>query len=258
MKKLVIFVSVGIVGLFLLPTSCDHHTIDELEVQSYLFLEGGDGLSLQDQQMLRKAFVRAGVGLQDGKFHFKARSGKELNMSEQLFEMLKGMVDYSNNRRLSMNFQDNPPRLKSGVENPTSPADTIASDCVSYVISEVLSNFGSFFPRQDVNDWIIQQYGYQGVPGNVLYDVLDNYLVGNQISIPTAYDALSSANQMVATVRLGNNIGHAVIILNIDDDNVMVRDPQKADLEPSPTNPHGWYLYSKSEIVHLYEASASN
>src|SRR5690606_10794218 len=140
----------------------------------------------------------------------------------------------------------------------TSPAETIATVCVSYVISEDLSNFGSFFPKQDVNNGIVQQYGYQCVAGNVLYDVLDNYLIGNQNASPTAYDALSSANQMVATVRLGSNIGHAVIILNIDDDNVMVRDPQKADLEPLPTNPHSWYLYSKSEIVHLYEASASN
>jgi len=257
MKKLVIFVSVGIVGLFLLPTSCDHYTIDELEVQSYLFLEGGDGLSLQDQKMLREAFIRAGIGFQEGKFRYKARSGKELNMSEQLFEMLKGIVDNSNNRRLSLNIKPTVPRLKSGVENPNASSDTTSSDCVAHAISSVLDNFNVALPHNDIDSWIVSQYGADGVPASSFYDVLDEYLVGEPISIPSPYLYTGTGSQIIVVIKTGANEGHAVTLQAVDNDtgNILVYDPQAAYEDPE-SNDHG-YVFSVHDVLLIYEATGA-
>ncbi|HLT87508.1 MAG TPA: hypothetical protein VKZ57_07950 [Sphingobacterium sp.] len=247
MKRLSFSIALGIVGLFFLPTSCDHQAIDELEVQPYLFLERGGGLSLQDQQMLRKAFVRAGIRFQDGKFRFKAQSGNELNMSEQLFEMLKGIVDNSNNRRLSMSFKGNPPRLKSGAEIPTSPADTTASDCVAHSISAVLAGFGKSVSSTDIDTWIQSEYGTNGVPGNAFYDVLDNYVVGESCEVPSSFSYSNTGPFIVLAIDL-NGGGHSVTLMEVSGHSIMYRDDQ---------NDGGTGICHIDDVRYAYQASSA-
>lgn len=255
MKRLLIF-AVGMIGLFLMPTSCERESIYEKEAQPYLSLEGGNDLSSKDRNVLAQAFLRANIRLEKGEYQFSAQSGTELNISEELFEKLQEVVRNSNERRLSKVVKSFIPRLKSNTENPGGSSDTTSTDCVAHVVSTVLGNFGVAMSHLDINSWIVDEYGPGGVPANNFYDVLDQFLGGSSASLPNSYFYTGSGPQLIVVISTGNpNEGHAVTVTAVDgnNNNILVHDPQMTYEHPT-SDPQG-YIVSMSDVLFVYEAN---
>lgn len=178
-------------------------------------------LSKADLDVFRQAFGRIQVIEKDGKYEMDLTSGRQINISENLFGAFKKLLENTN--------EQNEERAKRENFNLRSKSDDVTrpTDCVAQVISAALAIFGSNISAGEIDTLICESYGNNGVPYDRFYEIVSNYLKGEKVEITNGYD--SEKSDVVCIIVVGDdtpNVGHAVILLETMNDTAMYKDPQ--------------------------------
>ena len=136
----------------------------------------------------------------DGLFYkIKQTSGKEINISNELFEFIENTVSHTNNLFYKNRSKLSPIRFKSSSEvTPVSPNDCVARALAYYGCADYVT----------ANSEINTTFGNNGVPIDYFYDVCNFFCAGTNVS-PSNISEGSMGN-MIIVINDGSSSGHAV------------------------------------------------
>lgn len=176
-------------------------------------------------ETIRKAASRVNISIKDGLFYMEQTSGRQVNMSENLFTIFKEGVDRTNKRIVSGKIKISRSRSRWAGEYDE---DNQGNDCLAQSIAYAIRRMGGVPNEPEIESWIISQYGDNGVPFDCLTEVLNLFLDGHEVSaIPTEF-GWKSGNAIIV-LQCGDQ-GHAVNLIEIREDGyVAYADPQRGE-----------------------------
>jgi hypothetical protein len=209
-KKIVFAILAAMVIVALMPfmQSCSNTELDNIEITSndlpYLSLEKGTNfskLSEKDLVIVSQAFERIQISRESFHYTIKQTSGKQVNISTELFEFIIKSVSTTNALFKERTTKLSNVRFKT-VSEITQSSQT---DCLARAIGYC----GGGTTYNEANDMILSNYGNGGVP---LSDFLSVCYTLNQAGYEVTPSNISSGpmNKMIIVIRTGSGIGHAV------------------------------------------------
>lgn len=217
-----VVILVALAGTFFY--SCQNEEIQEtIPVDlPYLSFSGNaeteiSNLSESDLKVLGLAFERLKLVEEDGLFRMVTKSATQINISEELFDYFEGIVERSNERILNSNLSL-VPRIKTKSEGGGSP-----NNCVAKAVVEIAGQMGHSMSLSQVERWIEERYGSNGVPSGKMQDVMSHYFETESVSISNGY-SVPAGQQVLVVFRGGENEGHAVRFLYCSGDIVLGSD----------------------------------
>ena len=185
-------------------------------------------LTSTEFKILAEAFVRLDIRInEDGLFEIIQNSS--MNMSEELFAYFLRIIESTNESILSdIHFTRN--RVQTRQEG-----DEYKTDCVAWSISYATGQSYS-----EVNSWITNNYGDDGVKSSDFYNVMNHFSNGVQVSFSKFRDMTITTNKKYVIVI---NLTHAVNVVAKDGDNIFYYDKQN-----NRSN-----ICSVNDVTHIYE-----
>lgn len=212
-----------IVASTIIFQGCQEDDIVTSNELSYLSLPQGIDLSnasVNDMNVLSKALGRLDVSKKKGLYHIKQTSGAQVNISEDLFNFIKGLYDHTNKIFQSYSLSYSLPRLKSG-----NPEEGTSSDCMAHAIS--YAGGGTY---GTVGCYLLSQYNGLSVPLSSFSDACQHFFPnGSTASIGEFSNG--SMNNAIIIYMTGPNTAHAVNGTYYDQSNgtVWFHDPQSGE-----------------------------
>lgn len=216
--------------------SCQQDEFNESDSESYLKLSPNvdfSNLSKGDLEILSQAFFRLDIKEnEDGLLEIKQKNGKEKNISKELFDYIHLSIESSNKRILAdITF------IRNSIITREESVNTNSS-CVAYSIAYAT---GQQF--NDVNSWITDNYGGNGVPSHEFYSVM-NHFFDDGAQVPfTMFNDMdingSDDNKYIIVI----NATHAVNVVAKSGSDIVYYDAQN--------NIHG--ICSTYNVTHIYE-----
>lgn len=199
----------------------------------YLSLPGNvdyDQLTGEDSQTLFQAFSRLELRkTKDGLYELAQKRGKDVNISEDLFNYFWSIVQHTNERILSdVDFNRN--RVLTRQEGGGS-----ATDCVAQTIA-----YATGQNYNDVNSWITGKYGDRGVPADDFYSVMGHFAGGEQVSF-SSFNNMDIPDSKNYIIVLNNS--HAVTVRLKSGNSIIYWDAQN--------NRPGFC--TTSDVTHIYK-----
>lgn len=172
---------------------------DYLELGSYEMLE----MSEKDMETIGHAIQRLDVSMKNGLYQIKQSSGRQVNMSERLFEFVTDAYEHTNNISRPKSFNNLIPRLKSGNTENNDPEPSDTTYCVAHALAGMGgANFESVKALMD-------SLGYsQGVPPGALDSIVRQFYPNARKS--TSSTQSGSLNNAVIYYQTSDTTGHAV------------------------------------------------
>ena len=129
-------------------------------------------LSSSDLETVALALSRVGISENsDGLYKIKARSGREVNISENLYRIIVEMTENSNRMITEYASRTRTSLLSDGEGSYSGP-----TDCMAHAISHATgSTYGN------VNSWITTQYGNDGVPYDKFQEAASHFGNGSSV-----------------------------------------------------------------------------
>lgn len=230
-KKTITLATIVItLGICSIIASCQQDEMgEEANTKEWIYLsvdtsKNASEMSTDELKIVIEAFRRLNILEKDGLFHIM-QSASELNISEDLFALLKTTVGEMNERIISSKIDISTPRTRTNEEGGNGGKN----DCVAHTISAVSSSFGRYTSVNSISTWIENKYGNDGVPLNAMGNVLNHYFHSNLVPIPAGYshDFRNPTNQVIAVIEQGWT-AHAVTVLAIQTGTLLYRDDQNS------------------------------
>ena len=166
----------------------------------------------------------------DGLRYITELSGNEVNISEELYDKIKIMIENGNN-------------LITGAKK--SQTRMSGDDCVANCIVELGRRLGSTMNAPLIKQWINNQCEGIGVPESRVLEMVQRWLIAHSIGTPISTAALGDGPIMA--VVLGT---HAVVVDDIQGSDLRIFDQDLVSTDPAM--PHDGY----STVPGLYISSA--
>lgn len=119
---------------------CEKENLFESQYAEYLDLESYEmsKMSEKDMETIGQAIQRLNITKNNGLYQIKQRSGRQFNMSEDLYEFVTDGFEHTNSISRPKSFNNLIPRLKSGnpENNNSQPSDT------TYCVAHALAGMG--------------------------------------------------------------------------------------------------------------------
>lgn len=198
-------------------------------------------LTTADRKLLTIAFYRLELDKLGENEKFKIKSGKEVNISEDIYNFFF--------RLHSANFNKNRTRKKTNGEATTKAPDS--TKCVPYIVHDVLKAFGTEISVDEISNWCYENGYYdpaKGTQGQYIPTILNHYFGDNVKQLhfsekPKDYIRVSGISY-VASIIEGKYKGHVVQIEFIVDGKIY----------GSNSQPHGdSYNIPYTQIGCVYE-----
>lgn len=192
-----------------------------------------DQLTDTDLEILSEAFVRLDIRTnEDGLFDITQKSGKDINISEELFNYFHLIAENTNERILS-DIQYSRNIVQTRQEGLSS-----GTDCVAYSIA--------FATGQDVGEidsWITSQYGNNGVSSEKFYSVMRHFNEnGVQVSC-SMFNHMTINDKTTRKYIIVLNYSHAVNVVQKNGNNIMYYDAQN----------RRHFFCTTLDVTHIYE-----
>jgi len=158
MKQMIfaVMAAVVMVSTFSLLQSCSNTELENIENESndlpYLSLESGvnfSKLSEKDFVIIGNAFERVQISREGLLYRIEQKSGKQVNISSEIFEFIKKSVSTTNVVFKEKTLRLSNTRFKVEGETPIEPTKT---DCLAYAIG--YSGAGTTY--NEANDMIVE------------------------------------------------------------------------------------------------------
>lgn len=207
---------------------------DLYDDEAYLSLSSNvnyDQLTNAELKILFEAFARLKIKEnEDGLLEIVQNCGRDINISEDLFHYFLSIKEKSNENILStISFHRN--RVQTRQEG----GNNSMTDCVARSIAYATGQSYS-----QVNSWITNTYGNNGVPVDQFYSVMNHFNNGAQVSFSMFRD-MSITQSKKYIIVLG--LTHAVTVEYKSGENIMYWDAQ--------TNKRNFCtIYG---VTHIYE-----
>ena len=166
----------------------------------------------------------------DGLRYITELSGNEVNISEELYDKIKIMIENGNN-------------LITGAKK--SQTRMAGDDCVANCIVELGRRLGSTMNAPLIKQWINNQCEGIGVPESRVLEMVQRWLIARSIGTPISTTAWSEGPIMA--VILGT---HAVVVEELKGVEINVYDQDL--ISTDPLMPHNGY----ADLPALYVSSA--
>ena len=166
----------------------------------------------------------------DGLSYITELSGNEVNISEELYDKIKIMIENGNN-------------LITGAKK--SQTRMSGDDCVANCIVELGRRLGSTMNAPLIKQWINNQCEGIGVPESRVLEMVQRWLIAHSIGTPISTAAW--ADGPIMAVVLGN---HAVVVDELLAQEIRIFDQDLVSTDPAM--PHDGY----ATIPALYVSSA--
>ncbi len=145
---------------------------------SYISLPQGtdlDNLNESEIEIVMSAFSRIKIiEREDGLLELVTKSGREVNISEEIYGIYQKMIEISNDEIISGVTYSRSTLMIDGEVAPSGGGET---DCLAQSIAAATGKSYS-----EVNGYITQRYGNNGVPSNEFYNVASHFGSGYAIS----------------------------------------------------------------------------
>ncbi len=186
-------------------TSCSQKDIESLSEEetlqkydTYLSLATGKipvNPTDEEWEIIDEAFSRLDLERDsNGITIVKQKSGKEINISEELFYSLHRRISNANRSRL----------------NATQYATRVPSDCVATCIHMCTRSLGSSLSYGDINTWIYNKFKtISGVPADSVESVINHFLVSTSLTPPLSTVSGIEQGDLVIIIRQD---AHAVML----------------------------------------------
>ena len=157
----------------------------------------------EDWDIIDEARIRMGIVINsDGLMSIMRQSAKEINVSEELYQIIKRMVDNGNNLIIDASHS----ATRAVGDNA----------CVANCIIEMGRRLGGNVNGALVKQWIYNVYDGLGVPPGDVYDVVNRFLVAVNLPLPLTTAVIGGGPIML--VVLG---AHAVVLNELRGDNTI-------------------------------------
>ena len=192
-------------------------------------------LTDDDLEIIGEAFSRLSIiENADGLLEIRQKRAEDVNISNEMFDYFKVLIDERNERFLSdldAFFNSVLTRQESGGNSKT--------DCVAQAIV-----YATGLSYDKVNSWITDTYGNNGVPANSFYTVMNHFCQGGAVSVADFknMNLTSSGYKYIAVI----NNTHAVNVYGIASN-----DPNTIVYYDAQTGKPG--IASISTLTHIYE-----
>jgi hypothetical protein len=228
LRKL-IFIVVMIIGVIFV--SCTKESVIDKDVEElpYLSLNNNntnEKFSDKDLKIFESAFKRMEITKENGIYTTKWTSGKQINISEDLFKLIKDGIGFSNLYYSGLSKKYKAPRFKQ-----TSSEQVGAStDCVQQAIWIVSELFSCNISYSSINSWVVSQYGNQGLTSLGQFNTAcSHYFIGSSSSISNGYGAPLNGEQIIVIIPSGSDgsgaqIFHACVLVSYANGAILYRD----------------------------------
>lgn len=189
-----------------------------------------DQLTDTDLEILSKAFIRLDIRInEDGIFEIIQNSGRNINISEELFNYFLLITEDANENLLSdIHFNRNRVQTRQEGDGPK-------TDCVAWSIS-----YATGLSYGEVNSWITNNYGSNGVRSTDFYSVMNHFNNGAQVPFSMFNSMTITSNKKYVIVL---NFTHAVTVVAKNGDNIIYHDAQNNKTD----------ICTVSNVTHIYE-----
>lgn len=231
MKTVKFFVALTVVAILAVGfQACQQNILVSEEYQDSEFLEirseTFSTLTESEASVVFEAMSRMNVSSVDGYYHVGVSCGREVNISEGLFKLIKDSYEHTNeSKRLGRggiridNGKISIVRLKTG---SAEEGDGASSDCVAHA----LAGMGDA-DYEAAKQYIEDNYGTNGVPADKLAEIVKHFYPDAKEG--TAED-LNSSNVSNAFIwyQVNDTTGHAVngMLYDINSGNLIYNDGQ--------------------------------
>ena len=204
--------------------------------EAYLALPSNvnfDKLTKEDLKIISLAFFRLDIRENEyGLLEIVQNKGKDINISEELFDYFQ-FIDESSNKKIMSEIRFTRSSIRTREETGNTSTDCVARS-IAYATGQ---------KYEDVNSWITDAYGSNGVPSDKFYFAMNHFCDdGAQVSLPMFNDMDikgDSENKYVIVI----NAAHAVNVVAKTGSEIMYYDAQ-ADKYGFCTTP---------SVTHIYE-----
>lgn len=203
-----LLITLMVVSFFFVGCQNESNLNKDIDALPYLSLSNDKNslnLSDADKQAFIKAYQRMEITQEDGLYKTKWTSGSQINISKDLFNMFKNGIIRSN--QLNDKLKHKLVRFKTEGENGGA-----SNDCVQQAIWSVMSTFGCSSSYTDVNDWVINTYGNNGVAPQFFGDACDHFLDGYKSTIYNGYGEPPSGQKIIVVLNNGTPEEHAGVL----------------------------------------------
>lgn len=225
-----------IITLLLISACQQEQFIDDyIDYSSYISLPQGadiNNLNESEIEIVMSAFPRMRINeREDGLSELITKSGREVNVSEEIYALYQKMIDISNDEIISGVTYSRSTLMSDGEAAPAGEP----TDCLARSIAAATGK--SYY---EVNSYITQNYGNNGVPPNEFYKVASKFGSGNAISVSSL---ISSGNFSRCIIVIDSS--HAVNAYGYSNGFITYWDYQR--------NTAGYV--TPSQITHVYRYS---
>ena len=202
--KLLLSIALLVVSTSFL-TNCSQKDLENLSAEevsskyeTYLSLASGKipaEPTDEEWEIIDEAFSRLDLERDsNGITIVKQKSGKEINISEELFYSLHRRISNANRSRL----------------NATQYATRVPSDCVATCIHMCTRSLGSSLSYGDINTWICEKFKtISGVPADSVESVINHFFVYTRLTPPLSTVSGIEQGDLVIIIRQD---AHAVML----------------------------------------------
>lgn len=178
-----------------------------------------DNLTKEEYEVICQAFFRLDIKeSEDGLLEIIPNSGKELNISNELYDYFQLILEDANENKLSeICFRRNNIKTRAS-ESETQKAPT---DCVARSIA-----YATGQNYEEISNWINERYKNNGVPSDKFYEVMRHFNPnGVQIGL-SMFSEMRIMDPTGSKYIIVLNLGHAVNVIAKTGENIYYRDPQ--------------------------------
>ncbi|MCM1504876.1 MAG: hypothetical protein NC127_06750 [Muribaculum sp.] len=239
MRNLKLSLTTLLVTLLFVAYGCQQESVlDTTADLPYLSLpENTDFNNLSDDEMqiVMSAFDRINISEDElGLFRLKQIAGWEVAISENIYQFIKGSLENANNKIVS----DVCISRSTQLNNSETPGE-YQTDCLARAIAAALGQKGS----ADINAWITERYGNDGVPPESVNEVL-KYFSNNRVA-KLDYNQIPNNSVLGDKYIIILNDSHAVNGFGISNGYITYKDYQLNDMFTVPTS-------NISDIYYFY------
>jgi len=207
-----------------------------LELSNDADLSNLSSLSIENEKKFSMAFNRITIINEKGLYRLKQSSGKQINISEELFDYFKAVIETTNKFNAQRFYKR--PRLK----DPSEIANNfMTNNCVASAIS---STGFSIYSLQALSLIIYTEFGGDnGVPDYNFYNACSKFLTGSATSLPSEseFAARGTAKYIVAA-RDSVGGGHAGVLNAVSNSGYIYFDS---------------IVTESSNVTHVFKATGS-
>lgn len=204
--------------------------------ETYLTLSSNvnfDKLTKEDLEIISLAFFRLNIRENEyGLLEIVQKKGKDINISEELFNYFQSIAE-SNNKKIMSEIRFTRSSISTREEIEITYTDCVARSIV----------YATGLRYEDVNSWITNTYGSNGVPSNQFYFTM-NHFCDNGAQVPlsmfNAMDITGDSNNKYVIVINGV---HAVNIVAKTGSDILYYDAQTG----------GYGFCTTPNVTHIYE-----